>query len=362
MPVIGHVPGNRRADPPAANDQKLHGISVLDGLRGRVRPLGCAGFRYRAAVVTGTSPIRIGLLGYGTVGSAVHRLLREGAESIERVTGQPVEVAAALVRDPARHADAPDGRAHDRLRTAARRSHHQRRGRGDGRHRARPAQYVLALLGAGKSVVSANKQLLSQHGDELFGAAERNGVQLRFEASVCAAIPVVKVLRESMIVTNVHRIDGIVNGTTNFILTRMIQSGAPYAEALAEAQALGYAEADPTEDVTGADAAAKIAHPGVDRVPHADAAGGGRSRRHQPARPGRRGARRRARVRGQADRIGLAVRWRGGGAGASLPAGGEPPAGGRRRRLQRGDAAGQLDPRGDPGGARAPAARRRPRP
>src|SRR4029077_17573476 len=110
MPVIGRVPGNRRADPPAANDQKLHGISVLDDRPpGRVRPLGCAGFRYRAAVVTGTSPIRIGLLGYGTVGSAVHRLLREGAEAIEGVTGQPVEVAAALVRDPARHPDAPDG-------------------------------------------------------------------------------------------------------------------------------------------------------------------------------------------------------------------------------------------------------------
>src|ERR1700746_584998 len=120
-------------------------------------------------------------------------------------------------------------------------------------------EYVLALLGAGKSVVSANKQLLSQHGDGLLGGAERNGVQLRFEASVCPAIPVVKVLRESMIVTNVHRIDGIVNGTTNFILTRMIRNGSPYTDALAEAQRLGYAEADPTEDVTGADAAAKIA-------------------------------------------------------------------------------------------------------
>ena len=213
-------------------------------------------------------------------------------------------------------------------------------------------EHVLALLGAGKSVVSANKQLLSQHGDELFGAAERNGVQLRFEASVCAAIPVVKVLRESMIVTNVHRIDGIVNGTTNFILTRMIQSGAPYAEALAEAQALGYAEADPTEDVTGADAAAKIAilasiafhtrmrleeveHVGINLLDLADVE--------------------------HAAELGYAVKliasaWRsggaGGGAGASLPAGGEPPACGRGRRLQRGDAAGQLDPRGDPGGAR----------
>ncbi len=108
-------------------------------------------------------------------------------------------------------------------------------------------------------MVSANKQLLARHGEELFAAAERHGVQLRFEASVCAAIPVVKVLRESLIVSDVHRIDGIVNGTTNFILTQMVSAGATYAEALREAQALGYAEADPTEDVTGADAAAKIA-------------------------------------------------------------------------------------------------------
>ena len=92
---------------------------------------------------------------------------------------------------------------------------------------------------AGKSVVSANKQLLSRHGEELFTEAERNRVQLRFEASVCAAIPVIKVLRESMIVTNVHGIDGIVNGTTNFILTRWCSGGAPYAEALAEAQRAG---------------------------------------------------------------------------------------------------------------------------
>ena len=119
--------------------------------------------------------------------------------------------------------------------------------------------YVLELLRAGKSVVSANKQLLSRHGEELFAEAERQRVQLRFEASVCAAIPVINVLRESMIVTGVHRIDGIVNGTTNFILTAMVRAAPRYAEALAEAQALGYAEADPTEDVTGGDAAAKIA-------------------------------------------------------------------------------------------------------
>src|SRR4029453_7147747 len=92
----------------------------------------------------------------------------------------------------------------------------------------------------------------------LFAAASESGVQLRFEASVCAAIPVIKVLRESLLVTNVHRVLGIVNGTTNFVLTEM-EAGKSYDEALAEAQARGFAEADPTEDVSGADAAAKMA-------------------------------------------------------------------------------------------------------
>ena len=106
--------------------------------------------------------------------------------------------------------------------------------------------------------MTANKQLLARRGAELFAAASEAGVQLRFEASVCAAIPVIKVLREALVVTNVHRVLGIVNGTTNFILTRM-EAGADYDGALAEAQRLGYAEADPTEDVSGGDAAAKMA-------------------------------------------------------------------------------------------------------
>jgi homoserine dehydrogenase len=202
--------------------------------------------------------ITIGLLGFGTVGSAVDRLLRESSASIERVTGSPVEGAAALVRHPERHPEAPAGllttdfarlRDDPSIAVVAEVMGGVEPTRG----------YVLELLRAGKSVVSANKQLLSRHGEELFTEAERQGVQLRFEASVCAAIPVIRVLRESMIVSGVHRIDGIVNGTTNFILSRMIHAGASYADALAEAQALGYAEADPTEDVTGGDAAAKIA-------------------------------------------------------------------------------------------------------
>ncbi len=118
--------------------------------------------------------------------------------------------------------------------------------------------YVLELLQRGKSVVSANKQLVARRGAELFATASAAGVQLRFEASVCAAIPVIKVLRESLVVTNVHRVLGIVNGTTNFVLTEM-EGGKSYDEALADAQERGYAEADPTDDVSGADAAAKMA-------------------------------------------------------------------------------------------------------
>ena len=201
----------------------------------------------------------IGLLGYGTVGSAVDRMLRHRVEEIARVAGGPVEVRRALVRDAgrARGTAAPDGLLTTDF--AAVRDDPDIRVVAEVMGGVDPTrQYLLELFAAGKSVVSANKQLLARHGEELFAAAERHGVQLRFEASVCAAIPVVKVLRESMIANDVSAVLGIVNGTTNFILTAMA-GGQDYAAALARAQELGYAEADPTEDVNGADAAAKIA-------------------------------------------------------------------------------------------------------
>ena len=119
--------------------------------------------------------------------------------------------------------------------------------------------YLRELLERGVSVVSANKQLLARHGAELQAAADRGGAQLRYEASACAAIPVVRVLQESLAAAGVDELIGIVNGTTNFMLTAMARDGRSYADALAEAQQLGYAEADPTEDVGGADAAAKLA-------------------------------------------------------------------------------------------------------
>ncbi len=201
--------------------------------------------------------IPIALLGYGTVGSAVDRLLRERTDDIARVAGQPVEVRRALVRDLTRERGAAPGVLTDDV--AAIRDDPDVRVVAEVMGGVEPTRaYLLQLFEAGKSVASANKQLLARHGEELFAAAERHGVQLRFEASVCAAIPVVKVLRESMIASDVDGVLGIVNGTTNYILTAMDQ-GQDYASALARAQELGYAEADPTEDVNGADAAAKIA-------------------------------------------------------------------------------------------------------
>ena len=118
---------------------------------------------------------------------------------------------------------------------------------------------LLEALKAGKPVVTANKALLAENGAELYGAAREYGVDLYYEASVAGAIPLLRPLRESLAGDTVHRVLGIVNGTTNFILDRMDSSGAGFAESLEEAQALGYAEADPTADVEGFDAAAKAA-------------------------------------------------------------------------------------------------------
>ncbi len=204
----------------------------------------------------GSVDVPVGLLGYGTVGSAVDRLLHEQAADIERATGHRLRVVKALVRDPAKRrahpappltTDYAEIRDDPSIAVVA-----------EVMGGLEPAgEYVLELLRAGKPVVTANKQLLARRSAELFAAASETGVQLRFEASVCAAIPVIKVLREALVVSNVHRVLGIVNGTTNFILTEM-ERGAAYEDALREAQRLGYAEADPTDDVSGADAAAKM--------------------------------------------------------------------------------------------------------
>jgi homoserine dehydrogenase len=203
--------------------------------------------------------VGVGLLGYGTVGAAVHRLLVEGADDIERATGHRLRVVRALVRDASKARGFEPAPGVVTTDPAAVRDDPSIAVVAEVMGGVDPAaEYVLDLLAAGKPVVTANKQLVAQRGAELFRAASDAGVQLRFEASVCAAIPVIKVLREALVVTNVHRVLGIVNGTTNFVLTEM-EGGSSYEEALGEAKRRGFAEADPTDDVSGADAAAKMA-------------------------------------------------------------------------------------------------------
>lgn len=190
-----------------------------------------------------SKPLGIGLLGRGTVGGAFAGLVERRADAVEAATGRRPRIAGVL-----------------------------RRGEGDfdailadseivveligGTDPAR--EYVLHALRAGRHVVSANKQLIARHGDELFDAARSAGVQLRFEAAVAGAVPVVRVLQEALAATELARVSGIVNGTTNFILTEMARTGAPFADVLRRAQELGYAEADPTGDVEGDDAVNKL--------------------------------------------------------------------------------------------------------
>ena len=194
-----------------------------------------------------TSPdgvFRVGLLGRGTVGSAFAELLPVQAPRIERLTGLRPELSGIMTRSSGSFEDILE--------------------RSDlivelmgGIEPAR--SYLLQAMGAGRHVVTANKQLLSQHGEELWDIARAHGVQLRFEGAVAGVIPVIRVLQESLAGATIDRVHGIVNGTTNFILTEMARTGMSFAEALLEAQRLGYAEADPSEDVDGRDAAAKMA-------------------------------------------------------------------------------------------------------
>jgi homoserine dehydrogenase len=193
---------------------------------------------------TSETPFRIGLLGHGTVGSAFATLLEERAGAVAAITGMRPEVSGVLTRSRGEFEEILAGS--DLLVEVM-----------GGIEPAR--DYVLRAMRAGKHVVSANKQLLSQHGEELWACARENGVQLRFEGAVAGVVPVIRVLQESLAAARVERIHGIVNGTTNYILTEMARTGASYEDALAGAQRLGYAEADPTDDVTGRDAAAKMA-------------------------------------------------------------------------------------------------------
>jgi len=187
---------------------------------------------------------RVGLLGHGTVGSAFEALLGERADAIEPITGTRPEISGVLTRSRSSFEEVLAGS--DLIVELM-----------GGLEPAR--EYVLQAMRAGKHVVSANKQLLSQHGEELWAAAREHGVQLRFEGAVAGVVPVIRVLQESLAGARIERVHGIVNGTTNYILSEMAATGISYEQALGQAQGLGYAEADPTDDVTGKDAAAKMA-------------------------------------------------------------------------------------------------------
>jgi homoserine dehydrogenase len=210
--------------------------------------------------VTDGKPLKVAVLGCGSVGSQVVRLLEEQAGDLAARVGAPVELVGVAVRrlEAPRDVEVPDGLlTSDAAGLVA---------RGDvdlvvevigGIEPAR--SLILAALENGASVVTANKALLAEDGPTLFEAAEKAGRDLYYEAAVAGAIPILRPLRESLAGDKVTRVLGIVNGTTNFILDKMDSSGAGFTEALEEAQELGYAEADPTADVEGFDAAAKAA-------------------------------------------------------------------------------------------------------
>jgi homoserine dehydrogenase len=202
----------------------------------------------------------VGLLGCGTVGSAVVRLLQTNAEQIRQRTGVAFRLAAVAAAHPSKPRDLrlePGILTGDARAVVA-----------DERVDAvveviggiEPARTLLLdAIQRGKSVVTANKQLMARHGPELFAAASRAGVDLRLEASVGGGLPVIQPLRESLAGNRFREIAGILNGTTNYVLTKMGEERWEFARALAEAQRLGFAEADPTADVGGDDAAAKLA-------------------------------------------------------------------------------------------------------
>ncbi|MDR1851793.1 MAG: homoserine dehydrogenase [Propionibacteriaceae bacterium] len=203
--------------------------------------------------------LKVALLGAGTVGAQVAHVFLEQNEEFTTRIGRPLELVGIAVRDLSKKRPGIDSSllTDDTIGLVT---------RGDidivieviGGVEP-PREYVLAALNAGASVVTANKALLAEYGAEIYAAAEANGVDIYYEAAVAGAIPIVRPLRESLVGDEILAVTGIVNGTTNFILEQMTTLGAAYSDVLAEAQALGYAEPDPTADVEGYDAAAKAA-------------------------------------------------------------------------------------------------------
>ena len=207
-----------------------------------------------------SAPVRVGLLGCGNVGAPLVELIRARADDIAARTGLHLEVAKVAVRSASkdRGVELPNGvLTLDAAGLAVDPGIDVVVEVIGGIEPAR--ELLLAAIKAGKPVVTANKELIASSGPELFAAAEEAGVDVLFEAAVGGGIPFIRPLRESLAGEEIRRVMGIVNGTTNYILTRMTEAGAAYADALAEAQELGYAEPDPTADVQGFDAAAKAA-------------------------------------------------------------------------------------------------------
>jgi homoserine dehydrogenase len=211
-----------------------------------------------AGVTANNDRVTVGMLGCGTVGTGVVRLLTDHADQIAARVGIPIELGPVAVRDTGRRRDVQiDGLTSDA---------HSVTTDPDvdivvevigGIEPAR--SLIVEALESGKSVVTANKELVSTHGEELMALARGKGAHLEFEAAVAGGIPIIRPLRESLAGDRVRRVLGILNGTTNYVLTQMTDHGMVFAEALAEAQRLGYAEPDPTADIEGDDAAAKTA-------------------------------------------------------------------------------------------------------
>jgi homoserine dehydrogenase len=206
------------------------------------------------------SPAAVGLLGFGTVGSAVARLLEAHAHEIRERAGGPVGVHAVSLRDPDRPRERPPDGVLVHTDPMAVVEDPQTEIVVEVMGGIEPARTLIhRALDLDKPVVTANKELLANHGGELFEHAATRHVGLYFEAAVAGGIPLIRPLRESLVGERIDRILGIVNGTTNYVLTRMTEDGTAYEAALADAQRLGYAEPDPTDDVEGFDAAAKCA-------------------------------------------------------------------------------------------------------
>lgn len=203
--------------------------------------------------------VRLALLGLGTVGTGVWKILRDNRDIIEEKAGCRFEVVKILVRDPhkKRAVELPEGilttdydgiAADPDIDIVV-----------EVMGGIEPAlAYILRALNGGKQVVTANKAVMAQYGSEIFAAAENGGGAVKFEASVCGGIPIIQVLQESLNANAIEAITGILNGTTNYILTRMAAEGMDFETALKEAQELGYAEADPASDIEGHDAVYKL--------------------------------------------------------------------------------------------------------